>query len=141
MKIFKSKSGYELLIPIIVLFVVILILPITNGAPLPAIATVSVTLLLTLAFILYTFLGTTYTISDDKHLWVKCGFFKATAVDISMIKSVTKTNNPIASPAPSLDRIEVHYGKYDSIIISPKDKSGFVKALQEINPDISYHPK
>ncbi|MBW7871619.1 MAG: PH domain-containing protein, partial [Flavobacteriia bacterium] len=42
----------------------------------------------------------------------------------------------LSSPAPSFDRIIVKYGKFDEIILSPKDKFKFTKDLKQINPDI-----
>lgn len=57
-------------------------------------------------------------------------------IDIQSIRKVYKTNNPISSPALSLDRIEIIYNKFDSILISPKDKKSFVEDLLKINPNI-----
>lgn len=42
----------------------------------------------------------------------------------------------MSSPAPSLDRIELTYGEFGLIIISPKDKIGFAQELIKINPKI-----
>ncbi|MEM6842583.1 MAG: PH domain-containing protein [Bacteroidota bacterium] len=141
MQVFKSKAGYELLIPITVFFVGMIVWVIIDGAPMAAILTVGSILLITYAFVLYTFLGTTYTVADDGYLYIKSGFMKYQPVNIGTIITITKTQNPISSPAPSLDRIEVFYGKFKSVVISPKDKLGLVKALKEVNPKISYHPK
>ncbi len=57
-------------------------------------------------------------------------------MNIEKIKSITKTNNPISAPAASFDRIEINYGEFNSVIISPKDKIGFIKELIKINPNI-----
>ena len=38
--------------------------------------------------------------------------------------------------APSFDRIELKYGKFDEIIISPKDKLSFANDLTQINIEI-----
>jgi hypothetical protein len=81
------------------------------------------------------FFKTEYAIVDKK-LKIKCGLFTYKPIAILDIKEITKTKNIIASPAPSFDRIEIKYGKFDTIIISPKDKSRFVKDLTKINPDI-----
>lgn len=57
-------------------------------------------------------------------------------IDIQSIRKICKTSNPISSPALSLDRIEIIYNKYDSLLISPKDKQSFVEDLLKINPNI-----
>ncbi len=95
-------------------------------------------LLLIAVFIIYIFLSIQYIIID-KTLKIKYGFLYIKALDIDTIKSITKTNSIISAPAASLDRIELLYvnnGKFDSIIISPKDKVDFAKELLKINPNI-----
>ncbi|WP_424271630.1 PH domain-containing protein [Eudoraea sp.] len=98
----------------------------------------NVILILGFAFIIYLFLNIEYIIVERK-LKIKCGFFYTKALNIDMIKSITRTNSIISAPAASLDRIELLYndnGKFDSIIISPKDKVNFTKELMKINPNI-----
>ena len=92
-------------------------------------------LLITFAWILHMFLTTLYTVDNTK-LRIMSGFFSYKPIEISEIKRITKTNNIISSPAASFDRIEIHYGKFKSIIISPKDKLNFCKDLNELNPEI-----
>jgi len=92
-------------------------------------------LLITFALILHMFLTTLYTVDNTK-LKIKSGFFSYNPIEISEIKRITKTNNIISSPAASFDRIEIQYGKFKSIIISPKDKLNFCKDLNELNPEI-----
>ena len=67
---------------------------------------------------------------------IKCGFIYNKDLDIEKIISISKTNNPISAPAASLDRIELRYGEFGSVIISPKDEIAFVKDLTIINPNI-----
>jgi hypothetical protein len=86
-------------------------------------------------FILHLFLKTAYII-DNNQLKIKCGFFSFKPIDIHTIKEVSKTKSIMSSPAPSFDRIEIKYGKFDSILISPKDKHHFVKDLMEVNSNI-----
>lgn len=135
MKIFKAKVSYGLLIPIITVLAIqvfwISLHPPINTGKLIVIAI----LLATIAFILMMFLRTVYMISDEQ-LIVKTGFFSPKIIDIQSIKAVNKTNSPLASPAPSMDRIEITYGKFDSIIISPLDKEAFVSSLKRINNEI-----
>ena len=92
-------------------------------------------LTLLFAFILHMFFKTRYIIDANK-LKIKCGFIPYKPIDIATIKEVARTKSIISSPAPSFDRIVIKYGKYDEIIISPKDKQNFVKDLLKINPEI-----
>ena len=59
-----------------------------------------------------------------------------TKIDIKSIKRIYATNNPLSSPALSLDRIAVVYNTYDEILISPKERKAFVEELLKINPNI-----
>lgn len=51
-------------------------------------------------------------------------------VPICDIRSVTPTRNPLSSPALSLDRLRIDYGTKKWLMISPRDKDGFLKALE-----------
>ncbi|MBU2912475.1 PH domain-containing protein [Reichenbachiella agariperforans] len=141
MKEFKSKVGYGILIPVLILCFGITFLPIINGAPIRATLTIIGIMVLTIAFILHVFFQTTYRINDKNELLIKCGFLYNAVVKISSIKSINRTRNPISSPAASLDRIELKYGKWDSVIISPNDRAGFVNELLKINPNIQHNLK
>ena len=90
---------------------------------------------LVFAFVLHLFLKTEYTIDNDK-LKIKCGVFKYKPIDINDIYEVSNTNNIISSPAPSFDRIEIKTGKFNEIIISPKNKMDFANELTKMNPKI-----
>ena len=136
MKTYKSKFGYGTIGFLTLLFLSILGYMIFQNESLEAILSVGGICLLTYGFFLYLNFSTEYTITDKGILNIKCGIFYDKRFDINKIKSITKSNNLISSPAPSLDRIELIYGKYDLIIISPKDKIGFAKELIRINPKI-----
>ena len=90
---------------------------------------------LVFAFVLHLFLKTEYTIDNNK-LKIKCGLFRYKPIEIDDINEVSKTNNITSSPAPSFDRIEIKYGKFNEIIISPKNKVDFANELTKINPKI-----
>ena len=87
------------------------------------------------AFILHLFLKTEYSI-DKAKLTIKCGVFSYQPIDIQQIKEVSTTKSLISSPAPSFDRIQINFGKFDEIIISPRNKFNFVRDLIKINPAI-----
>ena len=106
-----------------------------NNEPFGAVLSVGGISILVYAVVLYLNFSTVYII-DKGILTVKCGIFYHKRFDISKIKSINKTGNIIASPAPSLDRIALTYGEYDIIILSPKNKMDFARELTRINPAI-----
>ncbi len=136
MKIYKSKFGYGIMGFLTLLFLSILGYMIYQNEPIEAILSVTGIHLLVYGFCLYLNFSTEYTIMDNGILKVKCGFVYNKSFDINKIKSIVKSNNLISSPAPSLDRIELTYGKFDLIIISPKNKTEFANDLTKINPKI-----
>lgn len=72
--------------------------------------------------------GTRYGILGGV-LVVRCGPFRW-RIPLSGVDSVRPTRNPLSSPAPSLDRLAVRYdGGRRTILISPEDKGGFLRAL------------
>ena len=107
-----------------------------KNEPLKAVLYVGRIVLLVLAFFLYLNFSTKYIIRKDGVLEITSGVFYHKLLDINGIKSITKSNTLIAAPAPSLDRIELTYGKFDVIAVSPKDKFGFAEELTKLNPRI-----
>ncbi|MCK0144587.1 PH domain-containing protein [Arenibacter sp. F26102] len=95
----------------------------------------TIVLLLTFLFIVYIFLFTYYEV-DDSLLRIKSGFLINRSIQISAITKIEATNNPISAPATSLDRLEIFYNTYESVIISPKEKRGFIAHLMQLNPNI-----
>jgi hypothetical protein len=71
--------------------------------------------------------GTHYTV-DRGMVRIVSGPFRW-KVPVDQITSVTATKSPLSSPALSLDRICIRYGKRRRIMISPADKAGFLKAI------------
>src|SRR5690606_15278736 len=53
--------------------------------------------------------GTNYTL-DDTVLLVRCGPF-SWQVPVAQITRITPTRNPLSSPALSLDRLRIDYGR------------------------------
>jgi hypothetical protein len=129
-KTFKSKVGLELVIPLIVILGGISTLFIVKGIwpGLLIVGTVS-------AFILHTFITTDYTINSNK-LQIRSGLFFNKTVSVESIRKIVETRMPMSSPAMSLDRLEVFYNKFDSVIISPKEKNEFIEQIRMINDRI-----
>lgn len=87
------------------------------------------------AFLAHMYLTTAYTITGTR-LHVKSGFLVNETIDIYKITAIAETHTMLGAPALSMDRIEIFYERYDSIVISPPDKVEFIAALKIINPDI-----
>jgi hypothetical protein len=91
-------------------------------------------------FILHLFLTTYYQIGRNE-VRIRSGILFDKTVQISTIKAVVETGNPLSSPALSLDRIELKYNRFDSVLISPDDKGGFIADLLRIKPEIEVRLK
>ncbi|MEK7413528.1 MAG: PH domain-containing protein [Planctomycetota bacterium] len=75
-------------------------------------------------------LSTHYELSDSV-LIVKGGPFRW-KIPVHDITNVTPTHSPLSSPALSLDRLRIDYAQgTKSLMISPRDKDQFLKALEE----------
>ena len=81
--------------------------------------------------LLLIFFNVKYSLSDDE-LFVKNGF-STQGIPLKDIIYIIPTNSMLSAPTLSLDRIEIRY-EGGSIVISPKDKDGFYRAIQERVP-------
>lgn len=77
---------------------------------------------------LWLLLSTHYTI-ELQHLLIQCGPLKW-RIPLADINAITPTRNPLSSPALSLDRLRIDYGKGRSIMISPINKEQFLRDLE-----------
>lgn len=79
-------------------------------------------------FFLWLLLSTKYTVTSDA-LVVQSGPFRWRMLK-SEITKIVPSKSIISSPALSLDRLRIDYSRgRSSILISPKDKAGLLKAL------------
>lgn len=129
---YRSKISWIIYIPLIVSLIPLIVIIIVEDIWL-----VGLVFLPVVMFISYIFLKTKYMITGDV-LYIQCGFLYNQQIKISSIRQIKETNNPISSPALSLDRIEIKFDKYNSVLISPKGKEMFIKHLQQINPAIAF---
>lgn len=125
MKTFRSKIDWWLILIIVGIFSY----PIVEGISTKQYG-LSITMISILMIMFWMFSKIKYVIEETmlKVWWIK--------IDIHSIKRVYKTNNPLSSPALSLDRIAIVYNTYDEVLISPKLKKEFVDELLKINPSI-----
>lgn len=130
MKVYKSKIALALVLPMAIVLAGI------GFVLLYHLSLLSLVILVPLyAFIIHLFLTTYYTI-EDKYLIIKSGILIHQKIEIANIKKIAETRSIMSSPALSLDRIEIFYNKFDSIILSPKDKAGFISHLLRLNPKL-----
>ena len=71
----------------------------------------------------------------DNELKIYCGPFRHTIL-LQDIKEIKRTRSPLSSPACSLDRMEIKFGKSKRVMISPADKEKFIKAIMKKSPSI-----
>ncbi|RYY25167.1 MAG: hypothetical protein EOO04_12185 [Chitinophagaceae bacterium] len=127
---YKSKIGPELAIPVAVLLFAGLILS-SAGKNWFGVMMI----FLVMIFALHVFMNTYYEIKG--HLMkIRCGFLIDKEVDINHIVTVKETFNPLSAPATSLDRLEIKFSDGNSVLVSPREKSAFIKNLLEVNPGI-----
>jgi hypothetical protein len=79
--------------------------------------------------------ATKYTITSDS-LRIRSGLFKW-EIPLHEISTVVATRSPLSSPALSLDRIRIDYGKGKSVMISPLNKAAFLLELQSRNVPVA----
>ena len=134
MKVFKSKIGLELFIPLILIFGFLLFQAILSNNMVAIVISIVV-----IGLVLHLFLTTAYTIIGNV-LNIKSSFLINKNIAISSITKISKSNNLLSSPAMSIDRLEIIYNKIDTILVSPNSKKYFVEALLAINPNIEVKP-
>ena len=135
-KRFKSKIDRWLLFllaAVMVFEVVVMTLAATRANDPREALFLIVTALAVVALIGSMLIGTHYTVTGDT-LRVVCGPFRW-KVPVHAIEAVEATRSPLSSPALSLDRLRIHYGK-KRIMVSPSDKAGFLRAIGQDPGDV-----
>lgn len=132
MKKFRSKKEWWVLAFVICMTGLIVQLLVTMYAKgnILAYPVHAATYMLTVIVLWWPILNTRYII-DDEYLIIHSMFLKW-KIKRSDIQGISTTNNSVASPALSLDRLKVDYikdGKSKFVLISPKAKTAFLTAL------------
>lgn len=130
-KIFKSKIDTLILIPLILILIGAEVYMIANRILVGEIA-----IAVFAAFVIYMYIDTMYVVTGDNKLKIKSGFLFNREIYIKSIKKVRPTRDHRTSPALSFDRLEILYNRYGRVVVSPNDKSGFIRELKEVNPRI-----
>ena len=82
-----------------------------------------------LCALLFAVLKSTYYVVEDGILRIVSGPFRW-KIAIADIVDITPSRNPLSSPALSFDRLKVTYGKRRFVLVSPADKEGFIRAIE-----------
>lgn len=81
----------------------------------------------------------TYYVVENSTLVIKSLVFRW-KINIDDITQIEPTHNPLSSPALSLERFKISYmknGRIAKVMISPKDKEGFLNTLRN-NPNAKF---
>jgi len=92
---------------------------------------------LVIAFMIHAYFTTYYELEDDA-LHIQCSFFYSLRIPYASIRKVKYTSNPLSSPALSLKRLQIDYGKMSSVMISPHTRETFLEALKPMT-DAEFH--
>lgn len=126
---FKSKIDrwlLFLLIAIMVFEIVVMSIAATQAGDALEATFLIIAALAIVALIGSMLIGTYYSVAGNT-LRIACGPFRW-KVPIDAIDSVEATRSPLSSPALSLDRLRIRYGRR-RIMVSPADKAGFLRAI------------
>ncbi len=85
------------------------------------------TILLSLALPVWLLFSTSYRV-DSSALRIRSGPFSWT-IPLSEVKSISPSRSPLSSPALSLNRLEIQYGRGKRILVSPVDQDAFIDAM------------
>ena len=95
--------------------------------PFPAVVLLVGIEVLVLALIVGTLRSTRYEVTD-REVIVRSPPFRW-RIEIESIESIRPSRSPASSPALSLDRLEIRYGGGRTLLVSPKDREGFLAAV------------
>jgi hypothetical protein len=130
MKKYKSKIDLWLIIILTLVFGGIVIFSIIKKEWIGFIIAIIPTI-----FIWDMFKSTFYIITEEE-LIIRCGIFYKLVIKITDIRKISESNDLISSPALSIDRLEILYNRFDTILISPKKKYEFLQSIETLKPDI-----
>ena len=130
-KVYKSKIELAVLIPLAAVLVGAEAYMLFNQIWIAAVLIALVSL-----FFLYIYMKTGYELTSDEKLKIRSGFLYNKEIYVKSIKKVRHARDNMASPALSLDRLEIQYNRYDRVLISPDHETEFISRLKEVNPRI-----
>lgn len=106
-----------------------------TGTSEPALLVVFLALSAVGVFGLWIHFGTWYGI-DERTLTVRCGPWRWRIL-VEAIEDVAPSREIVSAPALSLDRLKImHRESAYGLLVSPKDREGFLAALQRVSPQL-----
>ena len=126
---FKSKVDawfYAVLIGSVIV-VIGAVLPIVQQPSLVNFIFVGSVLLVAAGLPLWLLAGTRYLVEDGM-LTIRSGPFKW-SIRLDEIRSVQPSRSLLSSPALSLDRLKIVYGAGKQVLVSPRDREAFLRAI------------
>jgi len=90
-----------------------------------------------MSFLMLPMLFRNYVLIEDSQIRVVFGFLKD-SMEISEIREIYRTHNPLASTAASLDRLVIK-GRRQEIMCAVCDKEALFQELTKRNPGIWVH--
>lgn len=128
--IFPSKvDGWIVALMIVPLGISIVVMgsALRADPPLPALVLLVGIELLVLALIVGTLRSTRYEVTG-REVIVRSPPFRW-RIEIESIESIRPSRSLVSSPALSLDRLEIRYSGDRRMLISPRDREGFLEAV------------
>ncbi|GGD89046.1 PH domain-containing protein [Paenibacillus nasutitermitis] len=85
-------------------------------------------------FIAWLWVATSYVINDSE-LFIRTGPFKK-SISFDSVKKAKPIRSWMSSMATSSRRVEIHYGSYDFVHVSPLDQEAFLMELRMRCPHV-----
>jgi hypothetical protein len=132
MQVFKSKIDPWLVAVILVVDLIViaaLIVAWRSGEPITAgiWLVMGSCLAVGLGLPLWLLLATSYTVGAG-NLVIRCGPLSQT-IPLASIERIAPSRSLLSAPALSLDRLRISYGQGGSVLVSPRHKDAFLRAL------------
>lgn len=99
----------------------------------------SLPLLFAVSVFVWTLYSTFYCF-EGATLLVRCGPFRW-RIPLEQIFAVGDTDSVRSAPAMSMDRLEIRYADDARMLISPRDKAGFLAELHRRAPQLANHSR
>ena len=130
MKRFPSKVDplLQILLFLVAAGQVLALIAVLTAAPRqPEILFVGIAIVLGILLVVSILVRTHYTVTGDS-LVIACGLFRW-RVPLAEITDIVESRSLLSSPALSLDRLKISYGKKKWVLVSPDDKKGFLRTI------------
>lgn len=91
---------------------------------------------ITLAVFVYSFLKETYYQISENTLEIKSGILYKISIPYAEIQKIKPSNSIESAPANSFNRLEIKYGKFKRVLISPQNQQEFLRQLLKKAPQV-----